>query len=99
MYCLHRQINSIHVRTLLVLASILISTGLVRAQGSMFTYQGKLSDGGTAANGTYDLQFKLYDTLGNPQGSPDTVTRTEVNVTNGVFTVQLDFGASAFNGP
>src|SRR5688572_30130431 len=100
MFCLHRPFNSTYVRALLMLASILISAGLARAQGSVFTYQGKLSDGGTAANGTYDLEFKLYDALtdGALQGSPNTVTKTGVSVTNGIFTVQLDFGTTAFPG-
>src|SRR6266850_1848955 len=86
---------------LFVLAALLVLTAsFVSAQTSNITYQGRLSDNGTAANGTYDLQFKLYDalTLGNLQGSPNTVTKTGVNVTNGIFTVQLDFGASAFPG-
>jgi hypothetical protein len=69
-------------------------------QTSNITYQGCLTDGGTPANGTYNLQFKLYDALtnGNPQGSPNTVTKPSVLVTSGVFTVQLDFGVSAFPG-
>jgi hypothetical protein len=29
------------------------------SQGTAFTYQGKLTDGGIPANNTYDLQFKL----------------------------------------
>jgi hypothetical protein len=32
------------------------------AQTTAFTYQGKLSDGGNAATGQYDFQFKLFDT-------------------------------------
>jgi hypothetical protein len=45
------------------------------------------------------MKFKLYDAGGNPQGTPDTVTLDGgVQVTNGVFTVQLDFGAAAFDG-
>jgi hypothetical protein len=70
------------------------------AQTSTFTYQGRLTDSGTPANGTYDLQFKLYDavTAGALQGSPNTVTKPSVLVTNGVFTVQLDFGPGAFPG-
>src|SRR3989441_1254344 len=78
---------------------LFLSTGAF-AQTSTITYQGRLSDGGTAANGTYDLQFKLYDSLssGNLQGSPNTLARNAVNVTSGIFTVQLDFGASAFTG-
>jgi hypothetical protein len=79
---------------------LVVSASTAFAQTSTITYQGRLSDNGTAANGTYDLQFKLYDapTLGNLQGSPNTVTKTGVNVTNGIFTVQLDFGAGAFPG-
>jgi hypothetical protein len=69
-------------------------------QTTSFTYQGKLTDGGGPANGPYDLQFRLFDALGagSLQGSPNTVTKTGVQVTNGIFTVQLDFGAEAFPG-
>src|SRR6266496_2303670 len=59
------------------------------------TYQGRLSDGGAPANGTYDLEFKLYDAA-NAQVGP-TETREDVPVVNGGFTVQLDFG-SVFDG-
>ena len=81
-------------------AFLALAANVARAQTGMITYQGRLSDNGTAANGTYDLQFKLYDalTLGNLQGSPNTITKTGVNVTNGIFTVQLDFGAGGFPG-
>jgi hypothetical protein len=34
-----------------------------QAQTTSFTYQGRLTDGGTAANGNYDLQFTLFDSL------------------------------------
>jgi hypothetical protein len=66
--------------------------------GTAFTYQGRLTDGGSPANGTYDLQFTLYDAAdgGNPVGSP--VPHPNVPVAGGVFTVLLDFGASAFTG-
>ncbi len=65
--------------------------------GTGFTYQGKLTDGGAPANGIYDFEFTLNDALsgGNPVGSP--VTQKEVTVTNGLFTVQLDFG-DVFDG-
>lgn len=42
---------------------LFLGTGAAFAQTSTITYQGRLTDGGTAANGTYDLQFKLYDAL------------------------------------
>ena len=33
------------------------------AQGTAFTYEGRLSDNGAPANGSYDLQFKIHDSL------------------------------------
>ena len=64
--------------------------------GSAFTYQGRLVDAGTPANGPYDLRFTLFDaaTSGAPIGSP--VTVNDVAVAQGLFTVSLDFGAAAF---
>ena len=66
--------------------------------GTAFTYQGQLTKGGSAYTGSCDFQFSLYDALsgGTQVGSTD--TQTGVTVTNGLFTVQLDFGASAFTG-
>lgn len=70
----------------------------ISAQTMSFTYQGRLNDGSAAANGAYDLQFALYDaaTGGNQVGA--TLNETGANVTSGNFTVQLDFGSSAFPG-
>ena len=62
------------------------------ALGSSFTYQGKLTDGGSPANGNYDLRFILYDAESGGAQAGNTVTKTNVAVTNGLFTVDLDFG-------
>jgi hypothetical protein len=81
---------------------LLYCVGLIHAQTTSFSYQGRLTDGDTAANGNYDLQFTLWDAASGgtqqPQPSPITVTRTSVAVANGIFTVQLDFGAGVFPG-
>jgi hypothetical protein len=68
------------------------------ALGTSFTYQGRLTDAGSPANGVYDLRFILYDaeTAGAAVGS--TQSKEDVAVTNGLFSVDLDFGAAAFNG-
>lgn len=68
------------------------------AQGTAFTYQGRLLDNGAPANGLYDLRFELRDALvaGNPVGLA--LTNAPVAVSNGVFTVTLDFGAGMFTG-
>ncbi len=67
-------------------------------EGSGFTYQGRLKDGNNPANGSYDLQFTLYDAAsgGNAAGGP--ITLLNQTVTDGLFTVQLDFGSSANQG-
>jgi hypothetical protein len=72
------------------------------AQGTTFTYQGRLNDGANPANGTYDLTFTLFSVssgsgAGALVGGP--LTNSPVNVSNGLFTVTLDFGANAFTGP
>lgn len=67
--------------------------------GTQFTYQGLLRQSGNAINGSVDMQFSLYDaeTGGSQVGS--TVELLGVPVTDGLFTVQLDFGVlPAFNG-
>ncbi|MFH1742770.1 MAG: SUMF1/EgtB/PvdO family nonheme iron enzyme, partial [bacterium] len=70
----------------------------VESVGTSFTYQGHLTESGDLANGAYDFEFKLYDAKvgGTQQGN--TVTLDEVTVTNGLFKVDLDFGAGVFAG-
>jgi hypothetical protein len=69
------------------------------AQQTGFTFQGKLTDSGTAANGNYDLQFALFDAAAGNNQIGQTQTISNVAVSAGVFTVTLDFGANAFSGP
>lgn len=73
---------------------------LLSAQGTAFTYQGRLSDGANAANGNYDLRFTIYDSTNLPGvviAGP--LTNSATAVSNGLFTVALDFGAGVFTGP
>jgi len=82
----------------LFLLLLTAATQAAFAQGTAFTYQGRLTDGGAAANGAYDLQFALFDaaSAGTQQGA--NLTLSSVQVTGGVFTVGLDFGVNAFPG-
>ena len=66
-------------------------------QTTAFTYQGQLRDGGTNANGTYTMIFKLFDAVTNGNQISSAITNTPT-LANGLFTVNLDFGAAAFNG-
>ena len=69
-----------------------LAVSVAQAQTSVFTYQGALSDGGTPAEGPHDLRFRLFDaeTGGTQVGSDICVD--DVDVTEGIFPVQLDFG-------
>ena len=66
------------------------------ALSNSFSYQGSLMDSGQAANGSYDLQFELQTQAGAAVGSP--VLLEDVAVIQGVFTVDLDFGAAVTSG-
>src|SRR5580658_5206623 len=74
--------------TLMLLATI----SNLQAQGTAFTYQARLDASGAPANGSYDFQFIVYDN--NPGGSQQgpILTNAATAVSNGLFTVILDFG-------
>lgn len=77
-----------------------------QAQTNEFTYQGKLTDAGAAANGQYDLKFGLFDAPGSPRGLNASCNGIvsggaealcdNVQVTNGIFTVNLSFIPDVF---
>jgi hypothetical protein len=85
---------------LLTLAFSLQPSALLQAAplGTAFTYQGKLTDGGPSANGLYDLRFAIYDASGGGSPLAGPLTNSPVTVSNGLFTVLLDFGAGVFTG-
>ena len=88
-------------RILFAVSYFLICVIAASAQSTAFTYQGKLSDGANPATGSYDMQFRLFDsaTVGTGHQQGPTITDPSVSVSAGIFTVQLDFGAGAFSGP
>jgi len=81
-----------------MLATLNLQPSTAHAQGTAFTYQGKLVSGADAANGVYDLRFWAFDyaTNGMVLGGP--ITNTAVVVTNGLFITTVDFGAGIFTG-
>ena len=84
----------------LLLASAVAGWVCAAPLGTAISYQGYLSDKGKPATDLYNLRFALYDAMtgGSLVGSPNTVTLSSVPVTNGLFSVALDFGSSAFLG-
>ncbi len=66
------------------------------ASAEPFTYQGALSDASAPANGTYDFRFTLHSAQSGGSQIGSTVVLGDVPVTNGVFSVDLDFGDDLF---
>ncbi len=94
---------------LLAMASLAIAPAAVLAggqggaagvtpAGTAFTYQGRLNQGGVPVNSTCDFEFSLWDAAVGPTQIGSTLSVNSVTVTDGLFTVQLDFEAAAFNG-
>src|SRR5438270_9018226 len=68
------------------------------AQGTTFTYQGRLAEGGSLATGHYDLRFGIYDAATGNNEVAGPLTNSAIAVNNGLFTVTLDFGPGVFTG-
>ena len=84
-------------------ASVLALTFLAKtqnsaAQGTAFTYQGQLQNNGSPAGGIYNFTFTLFTTNTGGTAVAGPVTNSAVAVSNGLFTVVMDFGAAVWNG-
>ncbi len=82
-------------KILFIVASAILCSGpivLAGPVGTAFTYQGQLIDSNQPADGLYDFQFRMFDdSAAGTQAGPD-VNANEVDVIDGYFTVELDFG-------
>jgi hypothetical protein len=96
-----RKTKSMNTKSLLTLGFIIHHSSFIlsiHAQSTAFTYQGRLNDGGSSANGTNDFTFAVFATAsgGLPVAGPIKVD--DVPVSNGLFTATVDFGAGVFTG-
>lgn len=67
-------------------------------QTTHFNYQGQLQQLGVPFTGEADLKFRLFDQLEGGTQIGGELTKGDVAVTDGLFTVVLDFGEAAFAG-
>ena len=81
----------------LTMLTLLSGLGTGSALARPFTYQGQLKYNGQPVSGPRDLNFLLFDSLegGNFIGRVDL---QDIELVDGLFTVELDFGDTAFNG-
>ncbi len=84
-------------RNLTVYVAALVLASTVHGQTS-FTYQGQLRSAGQVVNGATDIEFALWDSETGGSRIGSALIADDVAVTNGVFTVEVDFGVMAFNG-
>ena len=82
---------------LALLSTVNSQLSTAHAQGTGFTYQGHLANGGNPVTGLYDFTNALYNASSGGAQVGSTITLTAVPVTNGLFTVLLDFDG-VFNG-
>ena len=85
------------LRRIVVAAAIAGGCHAALAQTS-FTYQGVLTSAGQPAQGAHDIRFRLYSVPsgGTPLGG--TLCADNGEVTDGLFTVVLDFGGQFTSG-
>lgn len=87
------SIRSLTAAAIIAASSIAASTAHAQLINDSFTYQGTLNEGGSPANGMYDITFILYEAqVGGFQIPNGFVTVNNVEVVEGLFSTEVDFG-------
>jgi hypothetical protein len=82
----------------LAISLILLALTTIALADTTITYQGQLRQAGEPHSGTANLEFRLYDELTDGSQIGDAEERLNWPVEEGLFQVELDFGAGAFDG-
>src|SRR4051812_34143098 len=83
--------NKMYALIAAALMTVSADAAIAANQTTAFTYQGQLNDHGVLTSSAYTMNFTLYDagSGGNVIAGPLTQS---VQVINGLFTIDLDFG-------
>ncbi len=87
------------MRTFFCLVCVLLAVSFGSsslAQDTTITYQGQLQQAGEPFTGTANLEFRLFNELSGGSQVGTTQTRDDWPVADGLFQVELNFGAAAF---
>src|SRR5260221_7848788 len=76
------KIGTLNIGLVSITLPVLTFAGnrLALAQGTAFTYEGRLQDGANPANGSYDLRFAIYDALTDGNVVADALTNSATGV-------------------
>ncbi len=83
-----------------ILLALLLTTGQLLtalAQTTAFTYQGQLTQSGAPVNGEHEFEVSLF-AAANGGTALEILTIEEIGVTNGLFTVLLNFSPTHLTG-
>ncbi|MFO1511889.1 MAG: hypothetical protein U1F83_03090 [Verrucomicrobiota bacterium] len=83
---------------LLILILAALFPGRSPAQDNTITYQGRLNAGVNPPTGIYDFTFSLFADATGGSAIDGPLTNLALNLSNGLFTAELDFGKTAFPG-
>jgi hypothetical protein len=93
--------NSTFAAMLLAGAAILFLTATSSSYAALdpgFTYQGELRISGVPIDGDHDFRFRLYESESGGTAIGPVLTLDDVAVSEGVFSVLLDFGSAPLDG-
>ena len=87
-----------YIKTVLVLV-LFVSSICLHAATTAFNYQGQVIYEGVPANGSFDVQFNLYDNPDNMGINTELASFIQtVEIENGLLNTELDFGDIFFDG-
>lgn len=92
-----RPIRFVSILSALAAVVVLAGAALAAPVTTAFTYQGRLQMNGAPYSGSADFVFRLHDDAAAGAQVGADVTLAGVSVLEGLFTVELDFGA-VFDG-
>lgn len=84
-------------RTVCAAAALMLALPVGQALAEPFTYQGQLRSDDQLAQGEFDFRFELYDAETGGVKIGPTNSFGNLEVTDGTFDVELDFGDGAFD--
>lgn len=83
-----------HLLFIFVILAVTILSITAYSQTTEFVYQGQLQNASVPAAGNYDFEFLLFDAVAGGNQVGTTLTKSNITVAGGIFSVSLDFGAN-----